>query len=362
MTQNIARPRGSVPGPGHRTTVILGGCGLLLLGCYQGEWRIGPAVAVGSQKRVLPTRDVERWELDQTVTPFVVRVRGDLTQRCRGARFGTTRRTDTGRFRRTGGNIWTGVAIGTGAAGGALTLAGGAGWIARDSSAAGKPAMYTVGGAFAAGGIVSCALAIQQPSRARGVLCGTLLGAGLSIVGGTLLNQFVWSGQPEPGTVDPLRSMVFGGGALLGVSLATGIVGALWRGDTERTRVIEESNGSLWDQQETEAVCGPARPMIGRSGTLEVSAERAAEGPGSEAEPLRVPVVLGDEGTAAIDLRPLRQTLAECGVLRVRLTPDTLYDQFVDDLERLSYCYGTGFWQRLLRPLLAEIEAAGVRR
>lgn len=37
-------------------------------------------------------------------------------------------------------------------------------------------------------------------------------------------------------------------------------------------------------------------------------------------------------------------------------------DQFVDDLERLSYCYGTGFWQRLLRPLLAEIEAAGVRR
>ena len=106
----------------ERWAAPLGLC-VFLLGCYQGEWRIGPEVAVGSQARLLPTRDVERWELEPTVTSYVVRVKGDLTQRCRTAQFGTSRRTDTGRFQRTGGKIWSGVAIGTGVVGGAMTLA-----------------------------------------------------------------------------------------------------------------------------------------------------------------------------------------------------------------------------------------------
>lgn len=313
----------------------------LWAGCYQGEWRIGPEVPLRSTGRLMPTRDVERWEITPTVTSFVVQVRGDLTQRCRTAQFGTSRRTDTGRFERSGGRIWSGVAIGSGVVGGALALAGGAGWIARDSGSAARPAMYTTGGALMAGGLVSCIMTLQQRSTARTALCGVLGGAGLALVGGTLLQQLVWKEAPmatmnmdgtvTPAGIDPLRGLVYGGGALVGVSLATGIVGALWRGDVERQRVIEVQNTSLWDRQQSEAACGPGRPLLGRSATLEVSAERLSEGQGSDGEPLRVPVVLGEEGTAVVDLRALRQSLSECGVLKVRLAPDTLYEQYVDD-------------------------------
>lgn len=311
----------------------------LLAGCYQGDWKIGLEVPVGTRERLLATRDVERWELEQTPTPFVVRLRADLSPRCRSARFGSTRRTDVGRFRRTGGQYWRGAAIATGILGGVGVLTGGSGWLSRSAGGQTPLAMYTVGGLVGAGGIVSCILAIQKSSPARWALCGSMLGTGAALALGAGLSQ-IGGGGPDP--MDPTKQlpligtnvfqgMTYGGAAALGVAGAFGITAALWKGETERTRVIESPQASLWDRQQGEQTCGPARPLIGRTATLEISAERAAEGAGSEAEPLKLRVAVGEEGVATVDLRPLRQSLPSCGVLRISANPDTLYEQFNED-------------------------------
>lgn len=332
--------------PGMATCVVVLASSVSLPGCYQGEWRTGTEVPVSSTSRLLPTRDVERWDLETTATPYVVRVRAEITPRCRNAQFGKSRRTDVGRFRRTGGGYWKAAAITTGILGGVSTLTGGAGWVSRDAGPYARPAMYAVGGLVAVGGIINCILAIQKSSPARTALCGALLGGGASVLLGTGLSQLETTRQVvdplmpmgTPQTVieplistDAFKGMVYGGAAGVGVAGVSGTVAALWRGEQERSRVIEQENTSLWDRQQGETGCGPLRPLTGRTATLEVTGERLTEGPGSDAEPLRMRVAVGDEGRVAVDLRPLRQALPECGVLRVQLNPDTLYEQFSED-------------------------------
>src|SRR5262245_16266169 len=89
--------------------------GLVLLatlgGCYQGEWRLGIETPVATSTRLVPTRDIERWELVPSTVPHVVSVKASVAPRCRYVLFGTNRRVDTGRFKRTGGGWWSALAI-----------------------------------------------------------------------------------------------------------------------------------------------------------------------------------------------------------------------------------------------------------
>ncbi len=301
-------------------------------GCYQGDWRIGAEVPIGTTSRLLPTRDIERWELEPTVTPYVVRLNADLRPRCRNARFGSSRRTDTGVFKRTGGGYWAAAAITSGGLAGIAGIAGGSGWIARDGGPYAPPALYAVGGLIAVGGLVTCVLAAKQGSTTtRKVLCGVLSGAGVSMLAGTVLQQELFPKPPTAGETDVLKTLTFAGAGTLGVALGTGIVAGLWRGQTERTQVVDKPDDSLWDRQQGEVTCGPPKPLVGRTATLEIFAERAPEGPGSEAEPLKLKVAVNEEGKVPVDLRPLRTALQDCGVLRVQVDPDTIYEQFLDD-------------------------------
>jgi hypothetical protein len=309
--------------------------------CYRGEWRTGAEVPLQAQGRLLPTRDVERWEIEPTSTSYVVRVKGDIAPRCRVAQFGSTRRTDTGTFERTGGNYWRATAMATGILGGAAALTGMSGWVSQPEVGGpyARPAMYAVGGLLAVGGIVNCILSIQKGTRARYALCGSLLGSGVMIGLGAGLSQIPTTREDMLGMpvqqpligVDVFKGLVYGGAALVGVAAAAGVASAVWKGGVERTRVIEQPRASLWDRRQAEQHCGPARPLVGRTATLEISAERVPEGAGSEGEPLKMRVALGEEGKVAVDLRALRQALPECGVLRVQLNPDTLYEQFSED-------------------------------
>ncbi|MCS6915091.1 MAG: hypothetical protein NZ890_17915 [Myxococcota bacterium] len=316
---------------------------LALAGCYQGEWKIGIEVPVSSKHKLLATRDVESWELEQTPTPYVVRLRGEMTQRCRGAHFGSSRRTDVGRFVRVGGQHWKRAAIATGVLGGAGLLVGGSGWMSRDAGPFALPAMYAVGGLLGAAGLVNCILAINKSSPVRWALCGSMFGSGAAIALGAGLSHIASGAELDP--LNPMRQteripvigtevfqgLTYAGVGTLGMAGIAGIAAGLWRGETERKRVVETPQVALWDEQRGEQVCGPARPMVGRTATLEIVAERATQGPGSENDPLKLRVALGDEGVAAVDLRPLRQALSSCGVLRVQVNPDTLYEQFVPD-------------------------------
>src|SRR5262245_59076645 len=99
--------------------------------CFEGEWRTGVEVPLASTGKLLPSRDIERWELQPTVTPYVIQVKGTQLSRCRNALSGTTRRVDTGKFKRVGGGYWTALAITAGAVGGFGAGFGGAGYVAQ---------------------------------------------------------------------------------------------------------------------------------------------------------------------------------------------------------------------------------------
>lgn len=301
-------------------------------GCYKGEWKLGPDIPVGTKHQLLPTRDVETWQVEPTVAPYVVRVHAALQPRCRAARYGSSRRSDVGTFRREGAGAWRAASIATSIAGATVGLAGASGWLAQ-SSQYGAPAMYAVGGLLSAGGLVNCILAAKYHTKVRYALCGSLLGSGVSLIGGVALSQTALSppALPTPPPAPALQYMTYAGAATLGAGALLALPALLWKGETHRTRVVEQPNKALWDTTQPETTCGSERPLVGRTATLELIAERAPDGPGSEADPLKLRVALTDEGSATVDLRPLRQGLADCGVVRVQLSPDTLYDQFAED-------------------------------
>lgn len=319
----------------HDATCALALSSLLFLnGCYQGEWKLEREVPVNSTSRLLPTRDIERWELEPTVTPYVVRLRGELSPRCRQAQFGSTKRIETGTFQREGGRYWKVAAISGAVVGGALTGIGGSAWIGRDGGTNGLYSMYGVGGLLTAGGVINCGLALQKGNKSRYILCGTLTGLGVSALTGAALQQNVFPKKEDlqMGSADVPQALTFAGLAVLGLAGASGILAATWGGKTQRTREIVKERDSLWDRRQGESACGPSRPLVGRTATLELIAEHVpGSGLGSEADPLKIRVAMNDEGSVAVDLRALRQALPSCGVLRVQVNPDTLYEQFPDN-------------------------------
>src|SRR5262249_7836336 len=64
---------------------------------------------------------------------------------------------------------------------------------------------------------------------------------------------------------------------------------------------------------------------------LDIVAENAGEGPGSEGRPLRTRIAITNDNFQSVDLRGLRQALASCGVLRINLSPDQIYEEFTED-------------------------------
>ena len=122
--------------------------GVLLSGCYQGEWRLGTEVPIAATARLMTVRSVETWELSEPGNGYVLQLRGSSTPRCRHALYGKTRRTDTGTFERLGGNWWKGAAVIAGIAGGAGVGIGLGGWISQLDSKYGPPIAYAGGGAI----------------------------------------------------------------------------------------------------------------------------------------------------------------------------------------------------------------------
>lgn len=311
----------------------------LASGCYQGEWRAGAEVPVATTSRLLPTRSIETWELLHTQTPYVIQIKGTLTPRCRHALYGRARRVDTGKFERVGGGFWKTIAIGLGALGGAAAGFGGAGYVSDLQPALGRPILYGVGGAMIAGGLAACFTALARPAKLRYAMCGIFTGLGASVVGGALV-----SGLQAPGTVTtanpmgtPLLDMSFlqtlmfaGGGAIVG-SIATGLVGNLWSGYEDRVRTVDVNNAALWDAQQSETTCGNVTALYGRTVGLDIIAENVQTGPGSEATPLKMRVALSSQSTQPVDLRALRQALPSCGMLRVQLNPEVVYEEFTPD-------------------------------
>ncbi len=318
---------------------------LMATGCYQGEWRLGPEIPLSSSTRLMPTRDIERWELSQSMTPNVVQVKGSVTQRCRFVQYGTSRRTDTGQFRRVGSAYWTAGSIVLGAAGGALAGMGAAGWLSqlfgfKANAAKFDPttqyALYGAGGAVAAGGLVSCISSITSPTKIRLALCGILVGFGGSVLIGSALSDYPTGSVPmttNPPLLDQttFRSLALAGASLVGIALFTGIISASWRGMIDRERVVETENAQIWDPQSGEQNCGGQRSISGRAGNLEISAQNLSEGLGSDSSPLRVRVAMTGQAVQAIDLRGLRSALPSCGSLLVRLVPDILYEDSPGD-------------------------------
>lgn len=312
---------------------------LLGSGCYQGEWRIGPEVPVATTSRLLPTRSIETWELLQTQTPYVIQIKGTSTPRCKYALYGKARRIDTGKFRRRGGFVWRSIAITLGVVGGAAAGFGGGGYVSNLSPTIGRPVMYGVGGGLAVGGLASCFTALARPSKLRYALCGILTGLGAAVAGGALVSSLTVPGSVTTsnalGTplLDPslLQTMMFAGGGALGGSIVTGIVGNLWRGYEDRVRAVDVNNAALWDAQQSEATCGQVTALYGRAVGLDIVAENAQTGPGSEAMPLKMRVALSGQSTQPVDMRALRQALPSCGALRVQLSPEVVYEEFAED-------------------------------
>lgn len=318
---------------------------LAVSGCYQGEWRLGPEIPLASSTRLMPTRDIERWELSQSMTPNVVQIKGSVTQRCRFVQYGTSRRTDTGQFRRVGSAYWTAGSIVLGAAGGALAGIGAAGWLSQLFGFRANPAkfdpttqyaLYGAGGAVAAGGLVSCISSITSPTKIRLALCGIMVGFGGSVLIGSALSDYPTGSVP--GTATPplidqttFRSLALAGASLVGIALFTGIISASWRGIIDRERVVETENAQIWDPQSGEQNCGGQRSISGRAANLEISAQNLSEGLGSDSSPLRVRVAMTGQAVQAIDLRGLRSALPSCGSLQVRLAPDILYEDSPGD-------------------------------
>jgi len=203
----------------------------------------------------------------------------------------------------------------------------------------GRPIMYGAGGVMIAGGLASCFTALARPAKLRYAMCGIFLGLGAVVIGGALI-----SGLSAPGTattanpmgtsyVDSslLQTAMFGGGGAIVGSIATGLVGNIWSGVDDRERVVDVNNAAMWDPQQSETTCGDVKALHGRTVGLDIIAERAATGLGSEALPLKMRVALSGQSTQPVDLRGVRQTLASCGVLRVQLSPDVVYEEFTDD-------------------------------
>lgn len=315
------------------------GLALLGSGCYQGEWRIGPEVPVATTSRLLPSRSIETWELLQTQTSYVIQIKGTSTPRCKYALYGKARRIDTGKFRRVGGSVWRTFAITLGAAGGAAAGFGGGGFVSNLSPSIGRPVMYGVGGGLVVGGLASCFSSLARPSKLRFALCGIFTGLGAAVVGGALVSSLTVPGSVTTsnalGTplLDPslLQTLMFAGGGLIGGSIVTGLVGNLWRGYEDRVRSVDVNNAALWDAQQAEATCGQVTALYGRAVGLDIVAENAQTGPGSEAMPLKMRVALSGQSTQPVDLRALRQALPSCGALRIQLNPEVVYEEFTED-------------------------------
>ena len=318
-------------------TICLGA----LSGCYQGEWRLGVEVPVASTTRLMPTRDIERWELQQSMTPNVVQIKGTVTPRCRYVLFGTSRRTDTGQFKRVGSGYWSALSIVTGTAGGALGGFGASGWLSQQFPDWGRYAMYGAGGALAAGGLASCIASIARPTKLRLALCGIMVGLGGSVVLGAVLSNYP-NGSTGGSTTSmagatlfdtkTFQQMAIAGAALVGVSIISGMISASWRDFLDRERTVEIENAQTWDPQTSEQNCGGHRSIAGKVASLEVTADNLTEGLGSEASPMRMRVAMTGQSVQAVDLRGLRNAIPSCGDLHVRISPEIMYEEYaVDD-------------------------------
>lgn len=344
MTSRAGRP-GRLVTAALTTGVFGSGLGVslglgMLSGCYQGEWRLGVEVPVAMTTRLLPVRSVESWELSHTQTPYVVQVKGTSTPRCRHAQYGKAKRVDTGKFERVGGGYWKTLAIGFGAIGGAAAGFGGAGWATSIlPSSYGPPILYGVGGAMVLGGLVSCFSALARPAKLRYAMCGILTGLGASVVGGALVGSLTQPGSVT--TMSPMgmplipsstmQTLMLAGGGLVGGSIVTGLVANIWDGYDDRVRTVELNNQTLWDPQQSETTCGDVTPLHGRTVGLDIVAERATAGLGSDEVPIKLRVALGSQSTQPVDLRGLRQALSSCGALRVQLSPDVVYEEYTED-------------------------------
>lgn len=319
------------------------GLGLVTLttsGCFRGEWRTGPEYPVATTTRLLPTRTVETWELSQTLTPYVVQVKGTQTPRCRHALYGRSQRTDTGKFERIGGNWWAALAISAGIAGGASAGFGAAGWYSQLDPTLGRYVMYGGGGALAAGGLASCFAALARGTTLRYTLCGLMTGLGASVLGGAFASSLYYPGM-APTVKDPVgvplistptfQTLTVAGGGIIAGAVVSGILASIWRGFDDRARVVNLDNSALWDQQQGETTCGQVTALSGRAMGLDVVTERAGSGLGTEVQPLKIRVVVGNQSTQTVDLQGLRAALPSCGALRVTLNPDVLYEQYTDD-------------------------------
>ncbi len=314
-------------------------------GCYEGEWRYGFETPVSSTSRLIPTRDVERWELSASTVPNVLNVKATVAPRCRYALYGTTRRTDVGHFRRINGGWWSALAVVTGIVGGAGAGFGAGGWFSDMlPDTWGRPVVYAAGGVLAAGGIISCFAALGRPTKVRLSMCGILTGLGGSVIGGAYISSLPGSSMSTSSgsggmsttptsliDMTTFRTFTFAGLGLVGASIVTGIIGASWRGDMDRERTIETEAVQSWNTQMGEQSCGSAKSLAGRTATLEVTTEYLSDGVGSEGAPLKVRVAVGGQPTQAVDLRPLRKALPSCGALRVQLSPDIMYESYVEE-------------------------------
>ena len=346
-------------------------CGLGLSGCYQGEWRLGTEVPVSVTTRLHPVRTVETWELSEPGKNAVVSLRATSTQRCRQAMYGKTSRTDTGTFERLGGNWWKGAAIVTGIAGGAGVGIGLGGTIAHLDPKYGGPITYATGGAVAAGGIASCLASISNGSKVRYAFCGILTGLGASILAGGLLSIIPGSstgtgtgtgtGSGSSATTMTSSSLVdastfqtilIGGGALVGTSILTGIIGQAWQGNEDRIRTVDSSSTTMWDDQQPESACSAPSLLQARSAMLNIFVDTIPSGPGSAEKPLKVKVQPVGPGAQMVDLSAIRQTLPNCGALTVKVVPDVVYPAFSDDYTPVV---GPDFISRAVRPLFTQI-------
>jgi hypothetical protein len=310
-------------------------------GCYQGAWRLGIETPVSTASRLIPTRDIERWELVPSTVPHVLSVKASVNPRCRYALFGSTQRVDTGQFRRVGGGWWSLLAIASGTAGGAAGGFGAAGWFSNLYPDWGRYAMMGAGAGVATGGLASCIAALVRPTKVRFAMCGILLGLGGSMLAGAGISSVPASDSKgaapgAPGFVplistDLFQTLALTGASLAGAAIFSGIIAGTWRGHIDRERVVENETAQSWDSQTSEQPCGTARPMSGRTVALDITSEYLTEGVGSDQTPLKVRVALGGQSTQTVDLRPLRQALHSCGALRVTLNPDIMYETYIDE-------------------------------
>lgn len=322
---------------------------VLSTGCYRGEWKLGNEVPVSSMARLMPVRDIERWEMVQSMTPHVLQIKGTLTQRCRYVKYGLSRRNDTGTFRRTGSGYWVALAVLTGTIGGAAAGYSLGALLPTLNEQWGPAVTYAGSGALIAGGLVSCVSTIFNFTKPRMALCGTLTGFGGAMLAGALTwKTFTDRLQLSPQSASTVQSaMLYGGASLVGVSFLSGLVSSAWRGEAERERTVDVVNQPVWDPQSGEQNCGAQIPISGRSAVLEITAEKLTDGLGSEAAPLRHRVAMAGKSVQTLDLRALRNAIPSCGALQLKLVPDFPYEAPPDD----------DFW-----PSLSPVELPGAPR